>query len=894
MKSEEQKKERRLLFGIILLLVFIAVIIGGLLFHKIQKKKNTNIPEQIAKELVNMNFDSLGKNDSKIRTVADITVPIMEKLVKETDDRGEMAITLADSLFNCGLSFTEEEASELAEWLVEFYTANYMENSDSPFTEMDAVEWKNTLVNEIHQDLNNIYEYLSQLDETVINNKDEILNLTTGQVGSFESINAYLESLNNTITNLQKQFTTYENSYTDIQNSTTLEFNTITLQLEEVSESIMNTKSEITEKIQNMDSSNAARYESLNSTVNNFASSFREDLDSVHKNISKLIGELKQENNQKNEELALDLQEKQDELLQVLDTMDEEWTIAVDSAFTNMNIHITETEGKLTQEIDTGINSLLTNLKRVHTDISNTQTEIKAVLQNMEKSNAENMTEIISRFTDINNKLVEIKTDIDNTHEEIKSLIDSLQVTTEENQEELLTVLTSMDSSFTEQNNQKYELLISSLRTQTDTVQKWFEGLNTSVTSNFEDLTNTVGSIGGSIEQSSNINKEELLNNFNQSFTNLSGSVDNISQSLSDGKDEILSRIADLELKSTDNYNKISHDLQSVFQSASNGKQLLASALLAKSMNIAKDATFQEFYDAILAIDQQIVIGVEQIPGTITYEYHFHEGDSTDGSGCYTKKLYHQHSPECYSKATCTVTVHANGGFWSEGDTWCSCHGNVHIVKQNVIRKHSSCGATDNYGQISFTEHHGPGIDGFHGYDSSTHSYDKLSCGKTNATFVGWDVGCGFVDGQIIGAYIMYDQAAQTATLSSRMASNLKNYIPKIYDDYVWIHDTIHEKPMEQETGTEKVTETETVEETEIAKETEIQQGSQTEIDNSNSTPEIEIGTETEEGESERESTESEVEEKLESTSAPVVQTEEKVEAPETSKEECISQMQNN
>lgn len=175
---------------------------------------------------------------------------------------------------------------------------------------------------------------------------------------------------------------------------------------------------------------------------------------------------------------------------------------------------------------------------------------------------------------------------------------------------------------------------------------------------------------------------------------------------------------------------------------------------------------------------------MEQVPGTISYDYHYHTGDSEKGSGCYTKKLYHQHNPACYAKATCTVTVHANGGFWSEGDTWCSCHGNVHKIRQNVIRKHSSCGADDNYGQISFTEHNGPGIDGFHGYDSSTHTYDRLSCGKTNATFVGWDVGCGFVDGQIIGAHILYDPQAYVAP-ASQVAANA--YIPKRYEDYVAI-----------------------------------------------------------------------------------------------------------
>ena len=101
------------------------------------------------------------------------------------------------------------------------------------------------------------------------------------------------------------------------------------------------------------------------------------------------------------------------------------------------------------------------------------------------------------------------------------------------------------------------------------------------------------------------------------------------------------------------------------------------------------------------------------------------------------------------------------------------------------IRKHSSCGAADNYGEITFTEYHGPGMDGLSGYNNSMHTYDRLSCGKTNATFVGWDAGCGFVDGQIIGAHIMYDSGAHMAALSSQVMAVENTYIPKRYEDYV-------------------------------------------------------------------------------------------------------------
>lgn len=240
-----------------------------------------------------------------------------------------------------------------------------------------------------------------------------------------------------------------------------------------------------------------------------------------------------------------------------------------------------------------------------------------------------------------------------------------------------------------------------------------------------------------------------------------------------------------MENSTSANFSQLRQEVQAVFQRASDGKQLMASTLLAKNVSIPQDATFQEFYDAILRVEQQLVIGVEEVPGTISYEYHYHTGDSVNGGGCYSKKLYHQHSPECYTKAACTVTIHANGGFWSCGDTWCGCHGNVHIIHQNVIRKHSSCGAADNYGEITFTEYHGPGMDGLSGYNNSMHTYDRLSCGKTNATFVGWDAGCGFVDGQIIGAHIMYDSGAHMAALSSQVMAVENTYIPKRYEDYV-------------------------------------------------------------------------------------------------------------
>lgn len=101
--------------------------------------------------------------------------------------------------------------------------------------------------------------------------------------------------------------------------------------------------------------------------------------------------------------------------------------------------------------------------------------------------------------------------------------------------------------------------------------------------------------------------------------------------------------------------------MNQVFTSVSNGKKKLASALLTKGVSTNEDATFAQLAEAILNIDQKLVIGVEEIPGTIRYQYHYHvdasgnqphtEKSDTAG-GCYTGTHGHVHSVEdgCYKE----------------------------------------------------------------------------------------------------------------------------------------------------------------------------------------------------------------------------------------------------
>lgn len=81
-------------------------------------------------------------------------------------------------------------------------------------------------------------------------------------------------------------------------------------------------------------------------------------------------------------------------------------------------------------------------------------------------------------------------------------------------------------------------------------------------------------------------NKEEMVSCFENRFSDLSTSVSNVNQAVTGNQGELLNRIAELENHTSASFSQLEQDVQSVFQRASDGKQLLASALLAKNVPI--------------------------------------------------------------------------------------------------------------------------------------------------------------------------------------------------------------------------------------------------------------------------------------------------------------------
>ena len=180
-------------------------------------------------------------------------------------------------------------------------------------------------------------------------------------------------------------------------------------------------------------------------------------------------------------------------------------------------------------------------------------------------------------------------------------------------------------------------------------------------------------------------------------------------------------------------------ELDQVFTSVSNGKRMLASALLTKGVAEAENASFSEIMDAILRIPQKIVIGQEELPGQVSFQYHYHvdgngENPHTETQdapgGCYTRPLTHVHSREagCYG----TEAYHEHSG---------DCPG------------HPAQADPESEG--------GDAEEWVYDCDGEPNaSRSVLICGCEEGAAEGYGVSCALADGQVIGAIYSYDAAA--------------------------------------------------------------------------------------------------------------------------------------
>ena len=471
----------------------------------------------------------------------------------------------------------------------------------------------------------------------------------------------------------------------------------------------------------------------------------------------------------------------------------ETWREQLEKNTSGMTDRVTQLE-KITH---TKVNEIETDMESVHADIQATLEQISKVAESLEEQKEQGAKEhgqSVEEINRVNQSVQEIDRSVENIENKLtdsyaglKELIEKLRTEENKNQESQKAdgqeILKNQ-----EELKKEYQLLVKNLSDVEGSLKTILETDMTQISKAFSDMASSfqvkVDQLGSLLETRMDrmdagiIGIDEDLSGLDQSIggldqningldRNISSLDQNVSQNLAGVTDRlgelnvgVQNSITLLEQNFAKHMNELSQmsgegtgalkaymselnealkqNLNQVFTSVSNGKTGLASALLTKGVSADDDATFAELKDAVLRIPQKLVIGVQEVPGTITYHYHYHADASGENphtetgpvqGGCYTVPKHHVHSED----AGCYMIRR----YHEHND---SCPG--HSVWVDWV----------------------PNQEPYWGWvyecnDQPINAAEKvLSCSKSTATIDYYGVSCGWVDGQITGAEIIYDK----------------------------------------------------------------------------------------------------------------------------------------
>ena len=471
----------------------------------------------------------------------------------------------------------------------------------------------------------------------------------------------------------------------------------------------------------------------------------------------------------------------------------ETWREQLEKNTSGMTDRVTQLE-KITH---TKVNEIETDMESVHADIQATLEQISKVAESLEEQKEQGAKEhgqSVEEIKRVNQSVQEIDRSVENienkltdSYASLKELIEKLRTEENKNQESQKAdgqeILKNQ-----EELKKEHQLLVKNLSDVEGSLKTILETDMTQISKAFSDMASSfqvkVDQLGSLLETRMDrmdagiigIDKDlsgldQSIGGLDQNINGLDRNISSLDQNVSQNLAGVTDRLGELnvgvqnsltllEQNFAKHMNELSQmsgegtgalkaymselnealkqNLNQVFTSVSNGKTGLASALLTKGVSADDDATFAELKDAVLRIPQKLVIGVQEVPGTITYHYHYHadasgENPHTETSpvqgGCYTVPKYHVHSEDagCY-------TIRR---YHEHND---SCPG--HSVWVDWV----------------------PNQEPYWGWvyecnDQPINAAEKvLSCSKSTATIDYYGVSCGWVDGQITGAEIIYDK----------------------------------------------------------------------------------------------------------------------------------------
>lgn len=526
---------------------------------------------------------------------------------------------------------------------------------------------------------------------------------------------------------------------------------------------------------------------SLEEMQNSVSSALKGEMESAATSLEQLNQNIA-DNQKKLDEVNAQLAQREESLLQV-----ETIQHRLEENASGMTGKVTDLE----KTTHTKVNEIRTDMESIHTDVTKTLEEISRIMQEMDAQKKQDNTDHKESITEINriNESVQsvnqtvskLEDRLNTSYENLKNLVQEVRITEEKNRE----LWTQEQTQLTEQQKQllkeveesrqetirslalvesnlknmlesdmvqitaAFGSLTAELQTRVQELSALLENRMNRVDQNLSGLDKNVTGLGNNISGLSenvsglNENVDGVGKNVESLFTRI-GELDNgIQTNLTTLQQTFAKQFGDLNVSAGQNTeelksylealnNGLKQDMNQVFTSVSNGKKKLASALLTKGVSTNEDATFAQLAEAILNIDQKLVIGVEEIPGTIRYQYHYH----VDASG---------NQPHTEKSDTA-------------GGCYTGTHGHVHSVEDGCYKEESYHVHRDDCSGYPVWVDWAPGVEPYWGFiytcgEPANATRRVLICSKQAGSTDYYVPSCGLADGQIIGAEILYDQA---------------------------------------------------------------------------------------------------------------------------------------
>ena len=526
---------------------------------------------------------------------------------------------------------------------------------------------------------------------------------------------------------------------------------------------------------------------SLEEMQNSVSSALKGEMESAATSLEQLNQNIA-DNQKKLDEVNAQLAQREESLLQV-----ETIQHRLEENASGMTGKVTDLE----KTTHTKVNEIRTDMESIHTDVTKTLEEISRIMQEMDAQKKQDNTDHKESITEINriNESVQsvnqtvskLEDRLNTSYENLKNLVQEVRTTEEKNRE----LWTQEQTQLTEQQKQLLKEVEESRQETIRSLALVESNLKNMLESDMVQITAAFGSLTAELQtrvQELSALLENRMNRVDQNLTGLDKNVTGLGNNISGlnenvnglnenvdgvGKnvESLFTRIGELdngmqtnlttlqqtfakqfgdlnvsagqnteELKSylEELNNGLKQDMNQVFTSVSNGKKKLASALLTKGVSTNEDATFAQLAEAILNIDQKLVIGVEEIPGTIRYQYHYH----VDASG---------NQPHTEKSDTA-------------GGCYTGTHGHVHSVEDGCYKEESYHVHRDDCSGYPVWVDWAPGVEPYWGFiytcgEPANATRRVLICSKQAGSTDYYVPSCGLADGQIIGAEILYDQA---------------------------------------------------------------------------------------------------------------------------------------